>query len=620
MKETGDDREFEALLNYLKQTRGFDFTGYKRTSLRRRINRRMQALGIERYPEYIDELEVHPQEFTLLFNTILINVTSFFRDPAAWEYVADEIIPGIVAEKEPFEPIRVWSAGCASGEEPYSVAMFLAESLGEEGFRQRVKIYATDVDEEALQQARQAVYTAQQIEDVPTGWREKYFEPSHDHFVFDKELRRSVIFGRHDLVQDAPISRVDLLICRNTLMYFNAETQAKILARFHFALNDGGYLFLGKAEMLLTHANLFVPVDLKRRVFTKVPKPNLRDRLLVFAQAGTEPIANHLVKQVRLREAAFDASPMAQIVVDANGFLAQANDRARALFTLAPADLGRPLQELELPYRLVELRSAIERSTAERRPVILKEARWPTTSGDSRALEVHTVPLVDMTSTLLGTSITFIDVSDHSELQQQLLDANQELETAFEELQSTHEELETTNEELQSTVEELETTNEELQSTNEELETMNEELQSTNEELQTINDELRERTRALNEVNAFLEEILSSLQSGVVVLDREMRVEIWNKQSEELWGLRAEEVEGQFFLNLDIGLPVEKLRQPIRSCLAAESEYELLTLDAINRRGRPIQVEVRCTRLHSRDKQVRGAIVLMAEEENRKTS
>ncbi|HEY7605181.1 MAG TPA: protein-glutamate O-methyltransferase CheR, partial [Actinomycetes bacterium] len=267
MAEAEGTQDLEVLLDYLRRSRGFDFTGYKRASLSRRIDKRMQVVGVDSYLSYLDHLEVDPDEFTQLFNTILINVTGFFRDPPAWELVRGEILPQLLASKPASEPIRIWSAGCASGEEAYSLAMMTAEALGADMVRERVKIYATDVDEEALNQARQARYTARQVEGVPPELLTRYFEGNGGGYVVSKELRRSVIFGRHDLIQDAPISRIDLLVCRNTLMYLNSETQAHLLARFSFALREGGYLALGKAEMLLAHTDLFSPVDLKRRVF-----------------------------------------------------------------------------------------------------------------------------------------------------------------------------------------------------------------------------------------------------------------------------------------------------------------------------------------------------------------
>ena len=289
MAEPPADRDLEVLLDYLRRSRGFDFTGYKRTSLSRRVERRIQDVGADGYLGYLDHLEVDPDEFTQLFNTILLNVTSFFRDPPAWDYLRAEIMPRLLAEKDDDEPFRIWSAGCASGEEAYTLAMVAAEALGPEAVRERVKIYATDVDEDALSQARQARYTANQVEGVPPELLARHFERNGDGYVFSKELRRSVIFGRHDLIQDAPISRIDLLVCRNTLMYLNSETQANVLARFSFALREGGYLMLGKAEMLLTHSDLFTSLDLKRRVFRKVPGATLRERLMVLTDAGERP-------------------------------------------------------------------------------------------------------------------------------------------------------------------------------------------------------------------------------------------------------------------------------------------------------------------------------------------
>src|SRR4051812_4754437 len=217
----------------------------------------MQAVGAKTYAEFAQLLEQNAAEFDHLCNTVLINVTAFFRDGVPWEALSNMIVPRILEAKAPEEPIRVWSAGCASGEEAYTLAIVLAEALGTDAFRSRVKIYATDVDEQALTFARHATYDAKQLEGVPPSLVEKYFERQDGRYVFRKDLRRLVIFGRNDLVQDAPISRIDLLVCRNTLMYFNAATQAKILARFHFALSDAGYLFLGRAETLLAHSESF---------------------------------------------------------------------------------------------------------------------------------------------------------------------------------------------------------------------------------------------------------------------------------------------------------------------------------------------------------------------------
>ncbi|MEH2443880.1 CheR family methyltransferase [Nostoc sp.] len=613
MTSAEKDPEFENLLIYLRQNRGFDFTGYKRSTLMRRVRKRMQSLTIENFEEYLDYLEVDPEEFNYLFNTILINVTAFFRDSSAWQYLAEEILPNLIKNKKTSDQIRIWSAGCASGEEAYTLAMLMAEMLGAENFRQRVKIYATDVDEDALNQARQAVYSAKDIQAVPEELRQKYFEIIGNRYVFRPDLRRSVIFGRHDLLQDAPISRLDLLVSRNTMMYFNSETQGRILARFHFALNDNSYLFLGKAEMLLMHSNLFTPIDLKNRIFTKISSINIRDRLLVMANSVDDESSNRLSRHLRLRDMGFDTSPIAQIVIDLNGTLILVNEQARTLFALSPKDLTRPFHDLEISYRPVELRSLIERAYTERRPVSLTNVERYLSNTETQYLDVRITPLQETDTSFLGVSIAFHDVTRYIKLQDALQRSQQELETTNEELQSTNEELETTNEELQSTNEELETTNEELQSTNEELETMNEELQSTNEELQTINNELSERTIELNRTNIFLVSILKSLQTGIVVIDSSFNISIWNYMVEDLWGLRTDEVLGKSIFSLDIGLPVEQLRSLIRDSLSGKKQFQETILDATNRRGRQIKCYLAITPLLGIEMQ--GAVLMMADVE-----
>ncbi|MBD2533643.1 PAS domain S-box protein [Nostoc flagelliforme FACHB-838] len=607
------DPKFENLLIHLRQNRGFDFTGYKRSSLIRRVLKRMQSLTIENFEEYQDYLEVYPEEFNYLFNTILINVTDFFRDSSAWEYIAEKILPNLIRNKKTSDQIRIWSAGCASGEEAYTLAMLMAEILGAEEFRQRVKIYATDVDEDALNQARQAVYSAKDVQTVPDELRHKYFEIVGNRYVFRQDLRRSVILGRHDLLQDAPISRLDLLVSRNTLMYFDSETQRRILTRFHFALNDNGYLFLGKAEMLLMHSNLFTPLDLKNRIFAKVSTVNLRDRLLVMANSVDDECSSPLARNLRLRDMGFDTASIAQIVIDINGILVMVNEQARALFALSPKDLARPFQDLELSYRPVELRSLIEQAYNERRPISLTNVKRYLSNTEIQYLDVRITPLQETDTSFLGVSISFNNVTRYIQLQDALQRSQQELETTNEELQSTNEELETTNEELQSTNEELETTNEELQSTNEGLETMNEELQSTNEELQTINNELSERTTELNRTNIFLISILKSLQTGIVVIDSSFNISIWNYMVEDLWGLRTDEVIGKSIFSLEIGLPLEQLRSPIRESLSGKKQFQEMILDATNRRGKQIKCYLAITPLLGIEMQ--GAILMMADVE-----
>jgi two-component system, chemotaxis family, CheB/CheR fusion protein len=609
------DSGFDALLEFLKRSRGFDFTGYKRASLERRFRRRMDAIGCRGYGDYLDYLEVHPEEYEQLFDTLLINVTEFFRDRATWDYLRDNGLPSLLAAKPREEPVRVWCAGCASGQEAYTVAILLAEALGESGYTERVKIYATDVDEDALKTARLAVYSEKEVEGVPESLRSKYFERVDKRLGFRKDLRRTVIFGRNNLVSDAPISRLDLLVCRNTLMYFTAETQGRILRHFHFALRDHGVLVLGKSEMMVSHREIFAPVDLKMRIFRKLEGAvSLQARIagLTNGDAMELPVPSD---DRASRDAALELGPHAQFIVSRTGELSYANVPARGLFGVSRDDFGRPFAELEIASTPLNLLPGFEEALRARRRVELGEHDFKSRGGDQRRLAVTVVPLLPTAGSAHGVSIVFEDVSRYAALQRELEGNRRDLELAYEELQSTIDELETTNEELQSANEELQTTNEELQSTNEELETMNEELQSTNEELETINDELRDRTAELNQVNDFLEAILTSLGIGVVVVDRQQRVQIWNDRAEDLWGVRQDEAVDHHLLALDIGLPVERLAGPLRSVLGGASEREQAVLDAVNRRGRTIQCSTTILPLvtsRTGDGQaVRGAIVLM---------
>jgi two-component system CheB/CheR fusion protein len=583
------DTTLDALLELVKETRGFDFTGYKRSTLERRVAKRMAAVGTERYDDYVDFIELNGEEFAELFTTLLINTTGFFRDPQTWEYVAAEIAPQLLDARAPDSPIRVWCAGCASGEEPYTVAMVLARVMGVPGFRERVKIYATDIDDEALGQARHGTYLPRQIEDVPPDALERFFERTDQRYVFRKDLRRCVIFGRNDLVQDAPISRIDLLVCRNTLMYFTAETQAQILRRFHFGLDDDGYLLLGKSEMLITHTDLFTPLELKRRVFRKVIKPTVRDRVRVLSADGGRAFAP--TEADVLRDAAFDIVGAAHVLLDHNRAMIMANDAARRMFGLGLNDFGRPIQDLELSYRPIELRSHLDSVDRDLRASEIKAIQWR--AGDSdRIFDIRITPLSSGGVTI-GTSVAYIDVTEAHKLQDQLTGSKRELEQAYDALQSTVEELETSNEEL---------------------ETMNEELQSSNEELETMNEELRHRTRELGDVNSILETILTSIGVAVAVLDRNERVQIWNGKAQELWGLTAEEAEDENLMSLDIGLPVENVRQQMRDTLAGRSQREELVLEATKRRGEGFMCRVTFLPLGSTGDGSVSGVIMMTED------
>ncbi len=609
-----EERDLVALLEFLHRERGFDFSGHKRTSLLRRIRRRIAAVGVSSLSEYRDYLQLHESELAHLFDILLINVTAFYRDPPAWDALAKRL-PSII-DPDPNAPIRVWSAGCSSGEEPYTLAMVLCEALGEEAFSRRVKIYATDIDEQALAHARLATYSGKALDSMPSHLVDKYFTPSGESFVVKKELRRDVIFGRHDLLQDAPIPRIDVLSCRNALMYFDAETQERILQRLQFSVNPRGVLFLGKAEMLLSHAKLFVPVDLKLRLFTPAMKANRRRQKSTPERGERDGSTGDDVPHTILRQLSFDLGPVAQLVADVRGRLAIANQKAATLFSLSPADLGRPIQDLALCSRWSELSSSVERVRLERRALQVKEVERVLANGEKTFFDIDLGPIVSDAGGLVGVQLAFVDVTPPRRLQVELRRANIELEAVHDELRAARLELRTIQEVLQATNEELETTNEELQSTNEELEAMNEELQSTNEELQTINEELRQRGRELNETTSLFGSVLASLRGGVVVLDRELRVQAWSSKMVELFGVRAHDLVGKPLADVArtwpawAELPLKDIAASLRGALETGEESDR-TIDCTSARGKKLVCKISVSPL--RGEHTRGVIVLVEE-------
>ena len=601
------DEELEALLVYLRDERGADFTGYKRPSVTRLINRRMRTAGVAGYREYVDLLQVEPSELAALLDVLLINVTSVFRDVEAWDELADRLLPAALAKLGPDEPVRVWSAACATGEEAYSVAMVLHGLLGDEQYKRRVKIYATDIDEHALGIARLGRYSPAALEHLTPSQRDTYFEQDGELLRFRSDLRPSLIFGRHDLLQDAPISRVLLLSCRNVLMYFTAETQARVLERFSFALHEHGLLVLGKAEMLLTQSALFTPVNLPQRIFRARRAP-AAGRLAALAVGGQG--RNGTLR--RAAEAAFVAAPAAQVVLDASGHVTLLNERAQRDLGLAPSDVGRLFSELALSHRPLELRGSVAAVQASGQPVELHDVAWAPPHARAGRWDIRVAPL-SVDGEARGVHLVFEDITERHQLVSRLDQLDSELTTAYEELQSSSEELETTNEELQSAVEELETTNEELQSTNEELETMNEELQSTNEELQTLNDELRDRTMEVDRVNGFLHSILSGLDLAVVVVDSDYRVQMWNVGAERLTGLRSFEAEGRRLPDLDLHLPVDRVRAVLSEVVLSSGRPQPLEVDLTDRFGQPQRRRLTATPLLRREGDVHGAVVTLAD-------
>jgi len=616
LSEAGE-RGLRALLDKLSGTHHFDFREYKEPTLVRRIRSRMSQVHVGSFETYGHFLDQHPEEYVALFNTILINVTEFFRDPEAWKIVADELIPRIVSGSGPSRSIRIWSAGCSSGEETYSVAMLLAEHLGKGMAEYLVKIYGTDLDEEALATARQAIYRLDQIKDVPHPLVEKYFTRDGQLYRVRRDLRRWCIFGAHNLTQAPPLSHIDMLVCRNVLIYFTSELQDRILSRFHYAVREDGYLFLGRSESLLARSRTFQPVQLKWRIFVRTPVSHQGSAAPADGEAerGHEPTdaAVRALSSPGSAQRALEAMPAAVTIIDTSDTVLSWNIAAEALFDVpVGAAVARKFRDLDVSYRVEGLRARIEEVKARHAAVRMDNAIFTRRNGETVHADISILPLFDARR-LVGVLVFAAEATEHARLKEQMIRVAEQHATAIEELQSTNEELETTNEELQSTNEELETTNEELQSTNEELETTVEELQAANSELGTLNAELEGRTGELNRLDAFHRSLLDSLEAAIIVLDREGVVTAWNQTAERTWGLRSEHAVGRPFFALPIGQVSQQARAVFDAVVTTGEPADLPDVTSGPPGGTGHGVALRLQPLRVRTGEIVGAIAVLAE-------
>ena len=361
--------KLDELLHFLAEERNFDLRGYKPTTLERRIRKRMGQLSLGDFGSYVEHIRANPGETNQLLDTILINVTEFFRDPEAWEIVANDILPPLLKRLRTGHSFRAWVAGCSTGEEVYSLAMLVAEFFGSRLSDFDIKIYATDVDEHALNIARRGEYAPERLRRVRPEWRGKYFSNASQPRV-NRELRRLLIFGRSDLAQDAPISHVQLMVCRNVLIYFDSITQMRILGRLHYALDPGGILFLGKAESKLSYSTAFTAVDSRWRIFQKnqstESQENSRSSLPRSGFMGNNDRSS---KDQELAQVKLYYSALLEVLepgifsLDANDVLINQNKSALALWGLSGGQLiGQAIGDSALMKRCAELPARIEES------------------------------------------------------------------------------------------------------------------------------------------------------------------------------------------------------------------------------------------------------------------
>jgi two-component system CheB/CheR fusion protein len=608
----GEGAAFHRLLDMLHTDHRFDFREYKTVSLLRRIRARMSQVRVEGFDTYIDYLRLHSPEATALFNSILVNVTGFFRDPEAWEALRSDALPALIAAATSTGRLRVWSAGCSTGEETYSAAIAISDALGPRSADVDVKIYATDIDEEALVAARQAVFRTEQLKDVPGDILERHFTADGHVFRVRRELRRWCIFGRHNLAQDPPLPQISLLMCRNLLIYFKSPLQERLLSRFHYSLREGGVLFLGRAESLMARSRGFTPISQKWRLFRRSIDLSLLPDLTIRRQEGiprNEPLMapGAAVDSARLPPGAVvRALPYPAMLIGLDDSVREWNEAASALFEI-PGDnaLGRQFRDLDISYRAEGLRARIEDVKRVVVSVRLENVMFARRSGETVHVDFSVSRVFDERSRAAAILVTALDNTAVARFRDEIVRLGEQHATATEELQSTNEELETTNEELQSTNEELETTNEELQSTNEELVTTVDELQAANAELAARSSEVR---RLLVSHTA----VLDSITEAVIVIDPSFTVTTWNPGAERLFGIRATAAVGRDFFTLPLGSQADRARA-LAKRLGDGSDAdpsEEIELDLSPSEGRPERALLRFVRLGDSEGLLQGLLVL----------
>lgn len=537
------------VLNLLRARAGHDFSQYKRNTLSRRIHRRMGIAHIDKLGDYLDMLEQDPEEAGRLVKDLLIHVTAFFRDAEAWDALDREVITPMVEKAERGEAIRVWVPACSTGEEAFTIAMILAERSDASSKALAIKIFATDAAEHHLSAARRATFPGSMVESLPSERIERFFDKLDDNYYRVKpEIRERVLFAPQNLLQDPPYSRMDLVSCRNLLIYLEPAAQDKVLSLAHFALRENGYLFLGNAETVGQRDHLFACVSKRWRIYRRVGPA--RSAALDFShwpvRSGLVPdtVAPPRLADIASRTLAERFAP-ASVLIDRNYRIVHYHGSTEDYLT-QPS--GKPTMDLLALAReglRMSVRSAVRKSIQEGEPVTLRTA-FKSGSSDGVVVTASAVPIEGGADLIL---VSFAEDSDRDTPARADAtaaasdgDFEEELRSAREEMHFTVEQYETANEELTAANEEVTSVNEELQATNEELESSKEELQSLNEELITVNAQLDRKIVELAEASDDLQNLLEGNDIATIFLDTELRIKWFSPAIQSLFNLLDKDV------------------------------------------------------------------------------
>jgi two-component system CheB/CheR fusion protein len=625
-KDEQADTTRRAICGILLDQTGHDFSGYKTRTFYRRIERRMQVLQVPSLAAYADRLRQDADEVNTLFRDLLIGVTNFFRDAKAFEALEQLVMPRLFEGKGPADTIRVWVPGCATGEEVFSLAIILREQAEQSRSRAKIQIFATDIDEAALAVARNARYPDTLLQGVSKERLERFFTSEGTSYVINKPIRDMCVFSSHSVVRDPPFSRIDLISCRNLLIYLNSELQGHVIPIFHYALKPNGFLFLGTSENISQHGDLFTSVDKKNRVFQRredgAALPHLPVLFRRHGGAGRgsaetkEPTGRSLRQSVEAR--VLERYAPAHVVVTREGDVINYSAGTGKYLEPPPGRPSRALMAMARKGLRLPLRSALHEAIESQRTAVRDNVELEA-DDKGELVKISVEPLRDNENESLYL-VVFSDLRPPApeerpakQRKAKARDGNleqleRELRETRERLQSMAEEYETAIEELKSSNEEMVSVNEELQSTNEELETSKEELQSVNEELQTVNHELTVKIDELDRANSDLRNLYESTDVAIVFLDRELVIRSFTPAVTRIFSLIPID-RGRPLTDIAHHLDYSELPQDIQQIFGARQPLER----RVNRRDGTAHYIVRALPYWTGSGRVEGAILTFSD-------
>jgi two-component system CheB/CheR fusion protein len=618
-----DEDLLRSILAVLRQRTGHDFSKYKRSTVLRRIARRMQVTRSAGLKEYEQALRNNADEAQALLGDLLISVTTFFRDGEAFQALAKQVLPELFKGRRPEDTIRIWVSGCATGEEAYTFAMLLSEEAVRHAERPPMQVFGSDIDARALALGREGRYPLAIEADVNEERLRRFFTREGDHYRVRQDLRDMVLFAVHDLLKDPPFSHVDLISCRNLLIYLDRDLQEQVCSTFHYALNPGGYVFLGSSESLDYPSGLFRCTDRTARIYQSTAaagdKPRLLPRLLgpVRIREAAVPLPRAVSPTVALGEAAMHRRAIEQIappsiLVDESHRLIHLSEHAGRFLLPSGGPLSGDAVDLARPELRFELRSALNRAFELREstlslPILVRFNGAPhrvhllvKPVQDEAGGETHNAIVIFIEGEAVHDSPLDVDSQANAETVRRL---TQELELMQARLRTVREESDTANQELRAANEELQSINEEYRSTSEELETSKEELQSINEELQTVNAELKVKLDAISRAHSDLQNLIAATDIGTLFLDSSLRIKRFTEQVTDLFSITQSD-EGRPITDFAHRLEYDNLVKDARAVLA---DLTPLRREIRSRDGRWYDVRLRPYR--TADNKIDGVVI-----------